>query len=258
MILEQIIQHKIEEIRRKKTVLSLRDLRQWSSGMRPRCDFKSAIDSGNGAIIAEVKRSSPSRGRIREDFDHVAIARTYEENGAAAISVITEHRYFEGQASFLLDIREKTGIPLLRKDFVIDPYQIYETIIFGGDALLLIARILELPELRDFIDLSTELGLATLAEVHDENDLGKALAAGAPIIGINNRDLATFEVDLGTSLRLAPLVPQGITVVSESGIRSRKDIERLMEAGIGAFLVGEALMMEGDMARKIRELTGRD
>jgi len=224
--------------------------------MKPCCNFRTAIESGDGAIIAEVKRSSPSRGRIREDFDHVAIARIYEENGAAAISVITEHRYFEGQASFLLDIREKTGIPLLRKDFVVDPYQIYETIIFGGDALLLIARILEFQRLQDFVDLSTELGLATLVEVHDEDDLEKALSAGARIIGINNRDLMTFEVDLGTSLRLAPLVPEGITVVSESGIRSRRDIERLMEAGIRAFLVGEALMAEGDIARKIRELTG--
>jgi indole-3-glycerol phosphate synthase len=258
MILERIVQHKIEEIKRKKAALSFRDLREWSSGMKPRCDFKAAVDVRDGAIIAEIKRSSPSRGRIREDFDHLAIARIYEGNGAAAISVITEHRYFEGQASFLLDIREKIGIPLLRKDFVVDPYQIYETILFGGDALLLIARILEFQQLRDFIDLSSEVGLATLVEIHDEDDLEKALSAGARIIGINNRDLATFEVDLGTSLRLAPLVPEGVTVVSESGIRSRNDIERLMEAGIRAFLVGEALMMEGNIARKVRELAGRE
>jgi indole-3-glycerol phosphate synthase len=257
-MLEKIIRHKIEEVSRKKAVLSLPELRRRVSGMKPGGDFKAAIDTGDVAIIAEIKKSSPSRGRIREDFDPVAIARTYEESGVAAVSVITDHRYFEGRASSLSEIRERTQIPLLRKDFVIDPYQIYETILLGADAALLIARILAFQPLRDLIELSSEMGLATLVEIHDEHDLGKAVSAGARIIGINNRDLSTFETNLETSLRLAPLVPGGITVVSESGIRSRRDIERLMRAGIRVFLVGEALMMERDIAGKIRELMGRD
>lgn len=258
MILERIVQHKMEEVSRNKAVLSLRELGRRISGMKPACDFTRAVASAEVAIIAEVKRSSPSRGRIREDFDHVAIARTYEKNGVAAVSVITDRRFFEGDASFLSDIRKETAIPLLRKDFVIDPYQIYETVFLGGDAVLLIVRILEFQQLRDFIDLSSEMGLATLVEIHDEDDLEKALSAEARIIGINNRDLSTFETNLETSLRLAPLVPDGITVVSESGIRSRKDVERLMQANIRVFLVGETLMLEGDISRKIRELTGKE
>ncbi|MCX5834298.1 MAG: indole-3-glycerol phosphate synthase TrpC [Deltaproteobacteria bacterium] len=258
MILERIVQHKMEEVSRNKTVLSLRELGRRISGTKPDCDFKAAIDAGDVAIIAEIKRSSPSRGRIREDFDHVAIARTYERNGVAAVSVITDRRFFEGDASFLSDIRKETAIPLLRKDFVIDPYQIYETVFLGGDAVLLIARILEFQQLRDFIELSSEMGLATLVEIHDEADLEKAVSAGARIIGINNRDLSTFETNLETSIQLAPLVPGGITIVSESGIRSRKDIERLMQADIRVFLVGETLMSEGDISWKIRELTGKE
>ena len=256
MILESIIQHKIEEVSRKKADLSLPELERKIRGIRPAGDFAGAIRSAAVAIIAEVKKGSPSAGRIREDFDHVAIARTYEENGAAALSVITDRRFFEGDASFLSDIRRETTMPLLRKDFVVDPYQIYETVLLGGDAILLVARILELQQLRDFTDLSSEMGLAALVEVHDEDDLERALSAGARIVGINNRDLSTFKVDLGTSLRLAPLVPEGITIVSESGIRSRKDIERLLKTGIRVFLVGEALVMERDIARKVRELTG--
>ncbi len=258
MILGRIIRHKIEEVSRKKAALSLLELRRRISDMKPVCDFRAAIDSGDVAIIAEVKKSSPSRGRIREDFDHLAIARTYEENGVAAVSVITDHRYFEGRVSFLSEIRDRAGIPLLRKDFVIDPYQIYETILFGGDAVLLIARILEFQQLRDLIELSSEMGLATLVEIHDEADLGKAVSAGARIIGINNRDLSTFKTNLETSIQLAPLVPGGIIIVSESGIRSRQDVERLMQADIRVFLVGEALLMERDIARKIRELMGKD
>lgn len=258
MILERIVQHKIEEISRRKTVLPMTELKRKIVGMKPDGKFQAAIDTGETAIIAEVKRSSPSRGRIREDFDPVAIARIYEESGAAAVSVVTENRFFEGDASFLSDIRRETAIPLLRKDFVVDPYQIYETVLLGADAILLIARILELRQLQDFIGLSSEKGLATLVEIHDEDDLGKAFAAGAEIVGINNRDLSTFETRLETSLRLAPLVPEGITIVGESGIRSRKDIERLMQVNIRVFLVGEALMMERDVARKIRELKGKD
>lgn len=231
------------------------------SELKPRCrespsplDFAGAIRRRRTALIAEVKRSSPSRGRIREDFHPVAIARIYAEGGAAAVSVLTESRFFEGRDSFLLDIRQNVDLPLLRKDFIIDPYQIYETRLLGGDALLLISRILDAGQLKEFIHLSSELGLSSLVEIHDETDLEKALAAGARIIGINNRDLSTFSTNLEVSLRLAPLVPEGMTVISESGIRSRNDIERLESAGIHAFLVGETLMREKDIGRKMKEL----
>jgi len=155
-------------------------------------------------------------------------------------------------------VRKAVNLPLLRKDFIVDPYQIAETRVLGGDALLLIARVLEAHELPDFIGLASELGLAALVEVHDEADLEKALSAGARIVGINNRDLQTFRTDLEVSIRLARRIPKGITVVSESGIEGRRDIERLMEAGIHAFLVGESLMRETDIGRKLRELLGNE
>lgn len=257
MILQQIVENKKEEIARQKDILPLAELRQLLADRTPTRDFAGAIRGRDCAVIAEVKRSSPSKGRIREDFDPVAIARTYEENGASAVSVLTERTFFEGRAAYVPQIGKAVHLPILRKDFIIDPYQIVETRVLGGDALLLIARILEAGKLLDFIGLATELGLAALVEVHDEEDLGKAVAAGARLVGINNRDLETFRTDLDVSVRLARRVPKGVTVVSESGINSRKDIERLMEAGVHAFLVGESLMREKDIGRKLRELLGQ-
>ena len=210
------------------------------------------------AVIAEVKRSSPSKGRIREDFDPVEIAGIYKENGAAAISVLTERRFFEGHAAYVPQIKRSVRLPLLRKDFIIDSYQISETRVLGADALLLIARILEQGQLREFLGLASELGLAALVEVHDETDLEKAISSGAKIVGINNRDLETFRTDLETSIRLARRIPKGVTVVSESGISNRGDIERLMDAGIHAFLIGESLIREKDVGKKLRELLGKE
>ena len=254
MFLQKILETKREEIQGRKVLLPLSELKRRLAESPPPLDFDGAIRSRDRALVAEVKRSSPSRGRIREDFDPVAIARIYAEGGAAAVSVLTESRFFEGRDSFLRDIRQNIGLPLLRKDFIIDPYQIYETRFLGGDALLLITRALDDGRLKEFIRLSSELGLASLVEIHDEADLEKALSSGAGIIGINNRDLSTFATDLEVSLRLAPLVPQGRTVISESGIRSRSDIQRLESAGIHAFLVGETLMREKDIGRKMKEL----
>jgi indole-3-glycerol phosphate synthase len=254
MFLEKILESKREEIERRKIALPLSELKRRLAESPFPLDFDGAIRSRARALVAEVKRSSPSRGRIREDFDPVAIARIYAENGAAAISVLTESRFFEGRDSFLQDIRQNVGLPLLRKDFIIDPYQIYETRLLGGDALLLISRALGADQLQEFIRLSSDLGLSPLVEIHDEADLEKAISAGARIVGINNRDLSTFATNLEVSLRLAPLVPQGMTVISESGIRSRKDMERLESAGIRAFLVGETLMREKDIRGKIQEL----
>ena len=254
MFLQKILETKREEIQERKVLLPLSELKRRLAESPPPLDFDGAIRSRDRALVAEVKRSSPSRGRIREDFDPVAIARIYAEGGAAAVSVLTESRFFEGRDSFLHDIRQNVNLPLLRKDFIIDPYQIYETRFLGGDALLLITRALDDGRLKEFIRLSSELGLASLVEIHDEADLEKALSSGAGIIGINNRDLSTFATDLEVSLRLAPLVPQGRTVISESGIRSRSDIQRLESAGIHAFLVGETLMREKDIGRKMKEL----
>jgi indole-3-glycerol phosphate synthase len=258
MILRKIVENKREELARQKEILPLEELRQMLADKPPTRDFEGALRSPGCAVIAEVKRSSPSKGRIREDFDPVGIAGIYEDHGASAISVLTERKFFEGNAAYVPQIRRAVGMPLLRKDFIIDPYQVSETRVLGADALLLIARLLEAGELRDFIGLSSELGLDALVEVHDEADVEKAISSGARIVGINNRDLATFRTDLDVSIRLARRIPKGITLVSESGINSRGDVERLMSTGIHAVLVGESLMREKDIGKKLRELLGRE
>ena len=257
MILQKIVENKREEVARQKEILPLGELRQMLADRPPTRDFEGAIRDRGCVVIAEVKRSSPSKGLIREDFNPIEIAGIYEDNGASAISILTERKFF-GNAAYVPQISRVVGLPLLRKDFIIDPYQINETRVLGADALLLIARLLEAGELRDFIGLASELGLAALVEVHNAADMEKAVSSGARIVGINNRDLATFRTDLEVSIRLARRIPKGITVVSESGIDSRGDIEKLMEAGIDAFLVGESLMREKDVGKKLRELLGRD
>lgn len=258
MILRKIVENKIEELEQQKQILPLTELRQMLDDLPATLDFKSSIRGRTCTIIAEVKRSSPSKGRIREDFDPVRIARTYELYGASALSILTERRFFEGHNAYVPRIRRSVRLPILRKDFIVDPYQISETRVLGADALLLVARILEAGQLRDFIGLSTELGLASLVEVHDEDDLEKAITSGARIVGINNRDLSTFRTDLGVSLRLAPLIPRNITRVSESGINTRRDVEQLISEGYHAILVGESLMRQKDIGKKLRELLGRE
>jgi indole-3-glycerol phosphate synthase len=185
----------------------------------------------------------------------VALARTYADNGAAAISVLTESKYFQGSIEHLAEVREKVNIPLLRKDFIFDAYQVYESCAYGADALLLIVAILGQEQLDELSTLSHELGLDCLVEVHNESEVEKALRSGARIIGINNRDLKTFQVDIGTTERVRPLIPEDRIVVSESGINSRQDIDYLKSWGIDAALVGEALLTSDDIAVKMRELT---
>ena len=203
-----------------------------------------------------MKRSSPSKGRIREEFDPLQIAAIYQANGARAVSVLTDEPFFEGKGAYLSAIKDTIDLPLLRKDFIIDSYQIYETRVLGGDALLLIAALLEEGVLREYIQVAETLGLASLVEVHSPEELAKALAAGADIIGINNRDLRTFATDIGTTLELTPHIPGDRTVVTESGIATRGDIERLMDAGVHCFLIGETLMRAEDIGGKLRELLG--
>ena len=256
MILDRIVEVKREEVARLKGTTSFEVLREAALNTPTPRDFRASISGSDCAVIAEVKRSSPSRGRIREDFDHLAIASLYEENGAAAISVLTDEEFFEGKKTYLSEIKNRVSLPLLRKDFIIDPCQICETRIIGADAVLLIAAILDDSMLVQFIELAESLGLSPLVEVHSREELERALAAGAGIIGINNRNLKTFSTDLATSLELAPLVPEGRVVISESGINGRGDIERLMEGGIHTFLVGETLMRAPDVGEKLKELMG--
>ncbi len=257
-ILDMIVEIKKQELVATKRLASLREMQAILRELPSPRDFREALTSKEGAIIAEIKKASPSRGIIREDFDPLKIAATYEDNGAAAISILTESVFFKGDSRYLAEISKIARIPLLRKDFIIDPYQIYETRLLGGDALLLIARLLSRETLVEYIALTVDLGMTPLVEVHNEGELEKGLAAGAQVIGINNRNLDTFVTDLGTSLKLAPLIPAGIVKISESGIAGRQDVETLQRAGIHAFLIGETLMRAADMGRKLRELSGMD
>jgi indole-3-glycerol phosphate synthase len=256
VILERIVEAKRKEVAALKEMTPLVQLEDAIENLLPVRDFRGAISNTRCSIIAEVKRNSPSKGRIREEFDPVQIATIYQDNGAHAVSVLTDEAFFEGKGQYLSGIKKSINLPLLRKDFVIDAYQIYETRFLGGDALLLIASLLEEGQLQEYIELSATLGLAPLVEVHTQEELDKALAAGAEIIGINNRDLTTFSTDIETTLKLTPLIPGDRIVVTESGINTREDIEQLLEAGIHCFLIGEALMRAEDIGGKLRELLG--
>ena len=259
-ILEQILRDKADEVaecRRRRPVVELRRIVQ---DLPPTRGFLAALqDAGAGSttpprIIAEVKKASPSRGVIRPDFDPIAIAQTYAAHGAAALSVLTDATYFQGQLGFLEGISQAVALPLLRKDFTIDAYQIYESRAAHADALLLIVAVLERGQLEDFLGLAHELSLAALLEVHTVEELERSLPLHPHLIGINNRDLRTFQTDLETTLHLLPLVPPDVVVVSESGINTPADITRLRAQGVHAFLVGEALMQSPDPGVKLREL----
>ena len=255
MILDKIIETKKEEITQLKKETTETQLKKLIAGLDPCRDFRKALTSSDCNIIAEVKCASPSRGRLVDDFNPLRMAQTYEQNGAAAISVLTDEKYFSGHKDYLTQIRQTVKLPLLRKDFIVDPLQIYETRAIGADAILLIVRTLG-ERLADFISLSKEIGLSQLVEVHSQEELDLALAAGAEIIGINNRDLDTFVTDIDTSRRLRTRIPADKIVVAESGIRERKDIESLMQAGIHAFLIGEHLVIAPDMGSKLRAFKG--
>jgi indole-3-glycerol phosphate synthase len=224
--------------------------------MPPARDFKAALDAGC-AIIAEVKRRSPSRGLLRADFAPVRIALEYESHGAAAVSVLTDATFFGGSDADLTAVKDAVTLPVLRKEFIIDPYQIYETRAIGADALLLIAAILTEGQLRGYRELAESLGMSALVEIHNREELARALSCGARIIGINNRDLKTFVTDIRTSVELAPLIPKDRIAISESGIRTRGEIETLLKAGIRAFLIGEMLIASLEIGPKLKELLGK-
>jgi indole-3-glycerol phosphate synthase len=216
--------------------------------------LREAVASNWTAIIAEVKKGSPSKGVIRENFDPLEIAEIYQNNGATCLSVLTDEKYFLGHVRFLAMIREAVSLPLLRKDFMCDPYQIYEARAAGADAILLIAAMLDLQQLQEFHAIAKELQMDVLLEVHDEPEMEIALQTDCTLIGVNNRNLKTFVTDLDTTGRLARMMPAGHLLVAESGINSRSDIVRLQSEGAGAFLIGEAMMREDDIGGKLQEL----
>jgi indole-3-glycerol phosphate synthase len=215
-------------------------------------------EGGEIRLIAEVKKASPSKGVIREDFDPVDIAKTYARSGAHCLSVLTEKKYFQGNLEYLGEIRKAVPLPLLRKDFIIDEYQVFEARAAGADAILLISACLERRQIEDLISIATELALDVLVESHTYKELDRALLAGASLVGINNRDLYTFSVSIQSTLDLLKDIPEDRIVVSESGIRSREDVLRLQQAGVDAILVGESLMREKDIGKKVKELLGKE
>ena len=257
MILEEIVKKKREELETLKRVRPLEELKKGLEGrLQPARDFVSPLKQEGINIIAEIKKASPSKGIIREDFDPVEIAHTYEQAGAKALSVLTEKNYFLGAPEYIEAVRKAVELPVLRKDFIIEEYQLYESRLIGADCVLLIVRILSPEELRRFVGLAGELGMETLVEVHDRRELDVALSTNTTIIGINNRDLETFDTDINVSLELAREIPEDRVVVSESGICSYEDIRRLKAAGVDAFLIGEAFMKEQDIEKKFKELAG--
>lgn len=253
-MLEKIVADKKEELEQRKKSVPVSEIEARIAWMVSPLDFASALKGVGVRLIAEVKKASPSRGIICPEFDPVALARIYADNGAAAISVLTEEKYFGGCLNHLSEIRKEVEIPLLRKDFIFDPYQVYESRACGADALLFITAILEPEQLDELLSLSHAIGLSCLVEVHNENELEMVLHSGAKIIGINNRNLKTFGVDIGTTQRLRPLVPKDKTVVSESGISCRQNMEHLKKWNVDAALVGEALLTADDIAAKMKEL----
>jgi len=253
-VLEKIVFNKELEVKKKKKIFPLNVIKE--AGFPEIRDFKVSIKNPEISVIAEIKRKSPSAGIIRKNFDPVGIARTYEENGANAVSVLTDEKFFGGKDLFLTDVKQSIDLPALRKEFIIDQYQIYESRFLGADGLLLIARILSPVQIEDFIQIAKSIGLAALVEVHTFYELEKVLNTSAEIIGINNRNLDTLEVNIRNSLELIKMIPQGYTVVSESGIKTRDDIVLLEEAGFDAVLIGESLMREGKIGEKLKELIG--
>ncbi len=253
-MLNRIIAQKRDEVRQRKRSLSLASLEERIAQQRPPLDLVAALRGNRGRLIAEVKQASPSRGLLCPDFNPVRLAQEYAQGGAAAISVLTEVNYFGGSLDHLSAIREAVNLPLLRKDFIFDPFQVYESRAYGADALLLIVALLSQGQLEELLSLSHSLGLKCLVEVHHEAEIDRALLSKAEIIGINNRDLNTLSVDLNTTRRLRALLPQEQIVVSESGINSRRDMEKLKGWGVNAVLVGEALVTASDIQDKMREL----
>jgi indole-3-glycerol phosphate synthase len=256
-ILDRIVETKAQGLDRLKKEMPLSSLEERIRGLPVPLNLSGALMGDGPRLIAEAKKASPSRGLLRDDYDPAALARAYASNGAAAISVLTERDNFQGSLEHMEAIKEVArplGVPVLRKDFIFDPYQVHEARAYGADAILLIVAILTPKHLQSLLSACQSLWLQALVEVHNEEEMEIALEAGAEIIGINNRDLRTFETDISVTERLAPLVPNGKILVSESGIHSHDDLVRLRRVGVHAVLVGEAIVTAADPGAKVREL----
>ncbi|MBI4314261.1 MAG: indole-3-glycerol phosphate synthase TrpC [Candidatus Omnitrophica bacterium] len=256
-MLAQIIEHKRQEVALAKEVRPLEVLKERAQTLKPRRNFKDAVGRLHHInLIAEIKQSSPSAGIIRPEADPVQIAQIYQAAGAQALSVLTDERFFNGHLGYLAQVRAVSGLPVLRKDFIIDAYQLYESAVAGADAVLLITDLLSVEEVQIFLEIVENLGMAAVVEVHSEEDLQKALQAHAKIIGINNRDLHTFKVDKETTARIIRHIPKGHLVVAESGLKSHEDVMYVKSLGVNAVLIGEAFMSAADVREKVREVMG--
>lgn len=256
-ILDKILAHKVEEIEASKTRATFEVLRDLSSRVSKARKFIQSLRRDTVALIAEVKKASPSKGVFLEDFDHINLATTYADNGAAAISVLTDKKFFQGHLYFLEEVNQHVSVPTLRKDFIIDPYQVYQARIARADAVLLIVAALEDSQMADLHALITELRMAALVEVHNEKELERAIKLGASLIGINNRDLKTFNVDLGITDRIAKLVPDYITLVAESGIKTTEDVAKMGQMGVHAVLIGEGLVTSDNIAETVKAFSSQ-
>ncbi|MGF1614613.1 MAG: indole-3-glycerol phosphate synthase TrpC [Gammaproteobacteria bacterium] len=257
-ILQRILSRKVEELAQRCQQVSLREVGERAAAAPPVRPFAEALEArinqGQPAVIAEIKRASPSKGILREAFDPAGIAAGYERGGATALSVLTDQAFFQGSDANLQAARAACSLPCLRKDFIIDPYQVYEARAISSDCILLIVSALGDAQLRELADLATYLGMDVLPEVHDAEELERALALATPLIGINNRNLHTFQTSLETTLNLIALVPQNRIVIAESGIHHHADIARLRAHGVHTFLVGETLMIADDPGARLKEL----
>ena len=257
-ILQKILARKFEEIQERAARLSLRDLSRRIEAAPRVMPFRQAlqaqIEAGRPAVIAELKKASPSKGVLRADFNLEKIARSYLDGGATCLSVLTDSDFFQGDERYLSQAREASGLPVLRKDFIVDPYQVYEARVIGSDCILLIVSALGDASLRELATLAVELEMDVLVEVHDEAELDRALDLNAPLLGINNRNLRTFETRLDTTLELLHKIPDGRLVVTESGIHTRDEVALMREHGVNAFLVGEAFMKAKEPGLKLKEL----
>lgn len=259
MILDALAESARKRVAEAAKWRSLEEIRRQALSLPPKAApfaFERVLRGKRLSFICEVKKASPSKGVIAPDFPYLAIAQEYERAGASAISVLTEPEYFKGRDSYLTEIRQAVSLPLLRKDFTVHEYQLYEARLMGADAVLLIAALLDTDTLRRYIGICNRLGLSALVEAHDAQEVHSALAAGARVVGVNNRDLRTFEVDVKNSIRLRELAPSDTVFVSESGIKTSKDIKRLYENHVDAVLIGETLMRSPDKKKMLEELNG--
>ncbi len=256
-VLEKICADKLEHIAAKKSETPQSALEWMINTTAPTRGFINALKSKSPALIAEVKKASPSKGIIRKDFDPVEIAKIYEDNGAACLSVLTDEPYFQGKDEYLVAVRKAVNIPILRKDFMLDPYQVFEARAMGADCILLIMAALSDEQTKELYDLATSLSLDTLFEVHDEEELHRALALSPKMVGVNNRNLKTLEVSLNTGLNLAGKIPSDILAVAESGIENHDTLKSFATAGYSAFLIGESLMRQPDIGLATRNILGR-